>query len=992
MPYSVPPPPVAVVDVAPAKAAIDAPAGVLDEGRSPARASHTTTLTAVSPSNTVADVAPPEYRHTARFKLGSNLEVLAVAEPSPDSSDLSDEPGSSDTPTVARTVALTPPDRDPRALNSAAAAASTLVSSEISTPQVSSTSQSDARLDPRAAAPRSPSSPIRSWQPSEPAELPPPLTHAAALGDRLSVGQPSVEPRLAEAASATARLHPLRGVLGATEQLNPAPTRAIASSPEQSLDPAPSDESQSAAALTDTPLRHNPLPILEGLAGITQARIIAQTRDAEGNADEGDRQILIIPSPDDLPDLSEPAAPADTRNPEPLDPEEFEESEDPALPPPFPIDPSLDQRGLPTSPLPSAPASPEPGAAEDAPGAVPPLTLEIVDVIELLADEQDIDTLRQNLFADGNVELRFRETVLTADRVQVNLVNRLAVAEGNVTLTRGDQLLQGDRFEYNFVQGAGQIAGARGEIFLPSAGDDFTILPTDVSARSSPSVPLSRVLRQDQPSGPVTGQPGIQFGLGSTRGTDFGFGTSSGEIRRFRFEAESVEFYPNGWQAQNVRLTNDPFSPPELELQSRQVTYTQVSPTRAIVRARNPQLVFDQGLRLPTFQNQIIIDNRRRSSNPLGVIGIDDDFGGLYVQRPFNVLTTNQARFTLSPLILLQRAVSDNNFNIFDPSSLGLVAELDYDISPGVSLEGRGVFESLDLDELSDRSSGSLRLRQPLGIHQLTTEATYRNRLFNGSLGFQRVRSSVGVVLTSPVLPLGDSGIFLSYQGSAQYITATTDDAELLDPGDTTGLASLGRFQGSAALSRGFRLWTGTRLRPRRDEGLRFTPTPITPFVQLVTGLRGTVSAYTNGDVQPLLTASIGINGQLGNFSRDFLDYTGFNITFSQTVQGGESPFRFDRAVDRSVLSLSLLQQVYGPFRVGVQTSFSLNREETIDTDYILEYSRRTYTVTLRYNPVRETGSFGIQINDFNWGTPRDPFAGPGETATVEGGVRRSDD
>jgi hypothetical protein len=723
---------------------------------------------------------------------------------------------------------------------------------------------------------------------------------------------------------------------------------------------------------------------------MTQARIIAQTRDAEGNAEEGDRQILIIPSPDDLPDLSDPAAPADLGEPEPIDPDE---SDDPALLlPPFPTDPSLDQPGLPTSPPPPPPASAEPDAAGDAPGTVPQLTLEIVDVVELLADEQDIDTLRQNLFAEGNVELRFRETVLTADRVQVNLVNRLTVAEGNVTLTRGDQLLQGDRFEYNFVQGAGQIAGARGEIFLPSAGDDFTILPTDVSARSSPSVPLSRVLRQDQPAGPVTGQPGIQFGIGSTRGTDFGFGDSGGEIRRFRFEAESVEFYPNGWQAQNVRLTNDPFSPPELELQSRQVTYTQVSPTRAIVRARNPQLVFDQGLRLPTLQNQIIIDNRRRSSNPLGVIGIDDDFGGIYVQRPFNVLTTNQARFTLSPLILLQRAVSDNNFNIFDPSSLGLVAELDYDLGPGVSLEGRGVFESLDFAELSDRFSGSLRLRQPLGIHQLTTEATYRNRLFNGSLGFQRVRSSVGVVLTSPVLQLGNSGVFLSYQGSAQYITATTDNAELLDPGDTTGDVSLGRFQGSAALSRGFRLWTGTRLRPRPDEGLRFTPTPITPFVQLVTGLRGTVSAYTNGDVQPLLTASIGINGQLGNFSRDFLDYTGFNITFSQTVQGGESPFRFDRAVDRSVLSLSLLQQVYGPFRVGVQTSFSLNREETIDTDYILEYSRRTYAVTLRYNPVRETGSFGLQINDFNWGTPRDPFAGPGETATVEGGVRRSDD
>ncbi|NJL21434.1 MAG: hypothetical protein HC895_12395 [Leptolyngbyaceae cyanobacterium SM1_3_5] len=70
--------------------------------------------------------------------------------------------------------------------------------------------------------------------------------------------------------------------------------------------------------------------------------------------------------------------------------------------------------------------------------------------------------------------MRFRGAVLNADRVQVNLVNRIAVAEGNVRLDRGDQVLRGDRLTYNFVQTQGTVLAARGEVFIPNAGRDFS--------------------------------------------------------------------------------------------------------------------------------------------------------------------------------------------------------------------------------------------------------------------------------------------------------------------------------------------------------------------------------------------------------------------------------------------------------------------------------------------------------------------------------------
>jgi hypothetical protein len=156
--------------------------------------------------------------------------------------------------------------------------------------------------------------------------------------------------------------------------------------------------------------------------------------------------------------------------------------------------------------------------------------------------------------------------------------------------------------------------------------------------------------------------------------------------------------------------------------------------------------------------------------------------------------------------------------------------------------------------------------------------------------------------------------------------------------------------------------------------------------LQAIGRLTGTSSYYTNGDNQSTLTATIGLQGQIGHFSRPFFDYTAFNISYSQGLNNGLSPFLFDRSVDNKVLSAGISQQIYGPFRLGFQTSVNLDTGRETSTDYILEYSRRTYGITLRYNPVLELGGFSIRISDFNWGGGTDPFS---EIRPVVGGVEQ---
>jgi len=596
-------------------------------------------------------------------------------------------------------------------------------------------------------------------------------------------------------------------------------------------------------------------------------------------------------------------------------------------------------------------------------------------VVELNSNYQEYDTQRQIVTAEGDVLLRYDGTVLDADRLQVNLENLIGVGEGNVALTRGQQIIRGDRFTYNLVQDTGNVLNASGEVFIPTAREDFTPLPTDVTAGGVAPQPLSDRITANQPLQQVTSPGGINIGTGSVASPQQG-----GEIRRLRVEADTINFDPEGWQATNVRITNDPFSPPELELRADTMTLTRETPSRDRIRTTGQRLVFDQGLSIPIPRNEQVIDRRQRQVTPgLVNLGYDsEDRGGLFVERSFNVIDSEAVRVSVTPQVFVQQAITESGGNIFSPDLFGIRGSLDATLGPQTTLTGLAVLPGLT--DIGDNLRASLRLRTPLNIlersHRLTLEYSYRDRLYNGSLGYQTVRSSIGGIVASPVIPLGDTGFNLSYQAGAQYITADSDRVDLLEPIRDNNRISLGRLQGSAALSRGFLLWRGNPLPATANEGLRYTPTPVVPYVQLYAGVRGDASFYSSGDQQTLLTGTVGIQGQFGNFSRPFLDYTGFNIAYSQGIRGGTSPFLFDRAADRSVLSVGVTQQIYGPFRFGVQTSINVNTGRDLSTDYVLEYSRRTYGIVLRYNPTLELGSLTLRISDFNWVGGTDPFSG----------------
>ena len=178
--------------------------------------------------------------------------------------------------------------------------------------------------------------------------------------------------------------------------------------------------------------------------------------------------------------------------------------------------------------------------------------------LNLVADYQEFEPATQIVTARGNVVLRLTNGVLSADRLWANLANRYVVVEGNVIFTRGDQTVEADRGEYNLIQGEGSLFQARGVLFLPQTGRDFgDLAPTG----AGPPVATSPGVLDTDPIGNVRGTGSITFGTGLDPDPAAGAAIPSvgGFVRRIRFEAAQLDFDAEGWYAQDIRLTNDPF-------------------------------------------------------------------------------------------------------------------------------------------------------------------------------------------------------------------------------------------------------------------------------------------------------------------------------------------------------------------------------------------------------------------------------------------------
>jgi hypothetical protein len=564
--------------------------------------------------------------------------------------------------------------------------------------------------------------------------------------------------------------------------------------------------------------------------------------------------------------------------------------------------------------------------------------------VEVEADRQTFNEQTQVFTATGNVVMRYRGAVLEADVVEVNLLTRKATATGEtVVLTRGDEVLRGKRLDYDLDAESGVFYQVRGGVRLQGA--DLRDAPVSVDPGAPPQLVL--------PPTAVPARPG--------RGLQ-------------RFTADELTFdAKGGGTATNLRITNDPFDPPELELQSRRATLTPLPNGDREIRAEGGQLVFDRRVAIPLLRDRVVISRRGRDPLPFE-LGYDQrDLGGLFLSRTFDVVDERNVTLQITPILLLQRTLAQG----FAPvgNNLGLRSRLVADVARDTTLKLDTLLSRMDFLDADQRLRARLRLEHRwLPEHSVVADIAYRQRVFNGSLGFEDVPLGAGVALgsTEPIPLHPTKTTQVQYVVSGRYIESNGTIKQ-----NQVARLRLGRFQFAGLLTHSVILWQGKALPPTATQGLRFSPFPLVPTFSLNLGLSSTNNLYTNGDSQIVLGGYVGLSGQFGNFAKNFLDYTAVSVVYAPGfVLTGLSPFFFDRRVDQQVLFVSLGQQIVGPLRATANIVLSLDqgRAQMIDATYGLEYSRRTYGVSVFFNPERSAGGVTFRLSEFNWTGNPEPF------------------
>ncbi|AGY58383.1 DUF3769 domain-containing protein [Gloeobacter kilaueensis] len=567
------------------------------------------------------------------------------------------------------------------------------------------------------------------------------------------------------------------------------------------------------------------------------------------------------------------------------------------------------------------------------------------DQIFLDADDQQYDQTTHIFTARGNVKLRLNDILLSADQMQVNLDTRLAVAEGHLTLVQGEQRLSGRRLEYNFARKEGVLLDAQGRI--------------DTKPDNTAPVPNSPLATDPGPiaaAAPVA--PKARGGI-------------------LRFHARRITFSPQGAKAEDLRATPDQFDPPELEVISNRATLVPNGPGSNRLTIDSGTILFDQTTTLPFPTILSTIDKERRK--PPYEIGADYfDKGGIYYQQNFYIDFSNKSWLSFSPQFYIQQAFSSRGF--LDPANFGIQSKLNLDYGNGQITKVFLELNGLDLGNLENRLRGRIDQILPLGNHTLTFNFSYNERFFNYVVGYQIAHSILGITLDSPVINLGNTGVLLSYQVNAALINAISDRPNLPAQPD------LSRLRLAGSLSKQIPLVVGTYLPPSR-ETLRFTQQPVTPGLWLDLGTTLSQSWYSSGDSQTYLGGRVGLSTIIGRFTKDLFDYTSLNIGYNNGYVSGLSPFLFDRVASAQQIYGGIQQQIYGPVRAGVQVAYDLFFRKVVDNYFSLSFDRRTYSLSLIYNPVLQTGGFQLRVDDFNWGTNQ--YGKPDQVTTVLGGVER---
>jgi len=574
---------------------------------------------------------------------------------------------------------------------------------------------------------------------------------------------------------------------------------------------------------------------------------------------------------------------------------------------------------------------------------------------ELIIQSDKQSEINDVIYAEGNVSVSYKDKLLKADNLIYDKLNKRIEARGNITLILGNQIFRVSQLEYSFISDKGYLLDVKGKINTNTLLDDIA---SNFSLSDSKKLETLLELKKKK----VLNTPNI--------------------LHNWLFSTEKMTIDGGKWKSKKAIFSNDLL---ELKQVKLAINSLEVFPINEKLRFKSSlnYLILEEKVSIPFWlgSRNFNINLQPLNKWSFGYENLDKD--GYYIGRKINPIDiTDDFVLDLEPQFLIQRSLkgytnsfvnkgdsitskkvkrsaSFQDYFALKSQILGRINNWDLEIDKNLN--------SLDFDKFSDAFRLKTKLNKEIDFlgtkWDQTFYGTYRERVWNGSLGEAEIYSGYGLKLQKEntwVVNSIKKKEFLSL-GLANITAEALNTKNLL-----TSLK--GNFFYS--LDQKFPISIQEPKNKSIDISYRYIPQPITKGLSLDTRLEALYSFYDNGDHQKYLGLGIGPELILGNFKNKTFDYTRISLFPFYKFDNGESVFKFDHNYENFTLNIAFDQQLFGPVILKSVGTLDLTNDsddygEFIDSKISLNWKKRSYEFGIFYQPHDQAGGISFSLFGF---------------------------
>ena len=580
-------------------------------------------------------------------------------------------------------------------------------------------------------------------------------------------------------------------------------------------------------------------------------------------------------------------------------------------------------------------------------------------VNELLIESKVQSEKNNILIAEGEVIVIFKDNILKADSLVYNKKNKLAKAEGNVLLKINNQIFQADRVEYDFIENKGIFKNVKGLINSESIISDFDLSSDNIYKNLSSTI--NKILKDK-----------VVF--------------TPNKVANWIFTADYLKVDQDIWSSKKAYLTNDLLETNQIKLQFNEL---KIYPDKDQLRFKSKinNLIFQDKITIPFWLGDRAIF--KNSENPFAFqnkwnIGYDKlNKDGFFLGRKLNSIRIKKDLFlNIEPQFLVQRTLkgktesfAQKNYSLNSPRVDRNISLSDY-FAINSSVEGKiqkwdlkitKELNSFDLDKFANAFRTRAELSKEINLFETTFVnrifGAYRERIWNGSIGESEIYNAYGWQLDQAK----------SWKnGSVEKNQIITFGLGKYKAEELTSSDFAESYKGSVSYQLNQRLPIYEKRIDSEyiDKSFEYIPKPIKEGVLLNSKISLNYNLYKDGNSQKYLGFGLGPEIVMGNFKKDFFDYTRLSVLPFYKFQSGKSIFKFDQVAENFIIDFNLDQHLLGSWLIETQGTLNLDKDsddygEFIYSRIALNFKKRSYSFGIFYQPHDQAGGIKFILNGF---------------------------